>query len=135
MCYLFDVMPTLGALCRVAGPASSEGVDLTAVLRKPGTPARSTMMFAYRNIQRAFRDERWKLIRYPHIDRNQLFDLKADPHERTNLADRPEHATRVASMTAALAAEMKRLDDPGTLMLPNPKHATWTPPSPKAAGR
>jgi arylsulfatase A-like enzyme/acetyl esterase/lipase len=135
MCYLFDVMPTLGTLCGVTGPTSSEGKDLSAVLRKPATPARSTMMFAYRTIQRAFRDERWKLIRYPHIDRNQLFDLKADPHELTNLADRPEHKARIGSMTAALETEMKRLGDPGTLIVPDPKPAKWTPPPRKTASR
>jgi arylsulfatase A-like enzyme len=133
MCYLFDVMPTLGALCGVAGPSTSEGIDLTPVLRKPTTAGRSTMMFAYRNVQRAFRDDRWKLIRYPHIDRNQLFDLKTDPHELTNLADQPTHAARVASMTVALAAEMKRLGDPDTLTVANPRPAEWTPPPKKAA--
>ena len=134
MCYLFDVMSTLGSLCGVTGPSSNEGIDLTPVLRKPATPARGKMMFAYREIQRAFRDERWKLIRYPQIDRNQLFDLNADPHELTNLADRPEHKSRIASMTAALSAEMKRLGDPGTLTVPNPKPAAWSPPPAKTAG-
>jgi arylsulfatase A-like enzyme len=132
MCYLFDVMPTLGSLCGVAGPTTSEGIDLTPVLRDPSKPARTTLMFGYRNVQRAWRDNQWKLIRYPQVDRTQLFDLKADPHELKNLADRPEHATRVATMTAALAAEMKRLGDVVTLTVPNPKPATWTPPPPKS---
>jgi arylsulfatase A-like enzyme len=136
MCYLFDVLPTLGKLCGVTGPRTSEGIDLSATLRKPETPARQSLMFAYRNVQRAIRDDRWKLIRYPEVDRVQLFDLKSDPDERTNLADRPEHTARVASMTASLAAEMKRLDDPISLTVPNPKPAAWSPPAalPKAKG-
>jgi arylsulfatase A-like enzyme/acetyl esterase/lipase len=130
MCYLFDVMPTLGALCGVAAPTTSEGMDLSPILRQPSKPARASMMFAYRNVQRALRDDQWKLIRYPQVDRTQLFDLKSDPHELTNLADRPEHATRVAAMTAALAAEMKRLGDPVTsLTVADPKPATFTPPT------
>lgn len=128
MCYLFDVIPTLGALCGVAGPKTSEGIDLTPVLRDPSKPARSSMMFAYRNVQRALRDDQWKLIRYPQVDRVQLFDLKADPFELTNLAERPENAARVAAMTTALAAEMKRLDDPVSLSVSNPKPADWNPP-------
>ncbi len=36
--------------------------------------------------------ERWKLIVYPRIGHAQLFDLQTDPHEITNLVDRPEHA-------------------------------------------
>ena len=114
---------------RLGIPTTSEGVDLSAVLKEPSKPARAVMMFAYRNVQRALRDEQWKLIRYPPIDRTQLFDLKADPHERTNLADRPEHAKRVAAMTATLGAEMQRLGDPVTLSVANPKPAAWTPPS------
>ncbi len=129
MCYLFDVLPTLGALSGVTGPTTSEGRDLSPTLRDPAAPARTTLTFAYRNVQRALRDERWKLIRYPHVDRTQLFDLTSDPDERTNLALRPEHAARVAAMTATLAAEMKRFDDPAPLTVPAPAPADWTPPA------
>ncbi|HUR58824.1 MAG TPA: sulfatase-like hydrolase/transferase [Opitutaceae bacterium] len=128
MCYLFDVMPTLGALCGVSGPPTSEGRDLTPTLRNPATPARTTMMFAFRDIQRGLRDERWKLIRYPQVDRTQLFDLQADPAETTNLAAKPEHAARLAAMTTTLLAEMKRWDDSLTsLKVDNPKPADWSP--------
>jgi arylsulfatase A-like enzyme len=133
MCYLFDVLPTLGALCGVQGPATSEGIDLRPTLRDPAKPARTTMMFAFRDIQRAVRDDQWKLIRYPQVDRTQLFDLRADPHEITNLAGRPEHASRVAAMTATLTAEMKRWDDSLTsLTVAQPKPADWKPLSPEA---
>ena len=82
-------------------------------------------MFAYRNVQRALRDDRWKLIRYPQVDQTQLFDLKSDPHELKNLAARSEHSARVAQMTAALAAEMQRLGDTLPLAVPNPKSAAY----------
>ena len=129
MAYLFDVLPTLGALCGVSGPTTSEGIDLSPTLRDPAKPARTSLMFAYRNVQRGFRDERWKLIRYPLVDRTQLFDLRSDPSEKNNLADQPEQAGRVRAMMNALAAEMKRLDDPvASLTVANPKPAAWSPP-------
>ena len=131
MCYLFDVMPTLGALCGVAAPSTSEGIDLTPTLRQPATPARPALMFAYRNVQRALRDERWKLIRYPQVDRTQLFDLVADPHETKNLAADSAQAGRVARLTERLAAEMRRNGDTLALKVAHPQPAEWTPPAAK----
>ncbi len=135
MCYLFDVLPTLGALAGVAGPKTNEGIDLGATLRDPARPARTSLMFAYQKVQRALRDERYKLIRYPQVDRTQLFDLQADPDERTDLSARPEHTARVAAMTAALAAEMKRFDDPEALSVATPAPAAWSPPAVNAGAK
>ena len=85
---------------------------------------------AYRNCQRAIRDDRWKLIRYPLVDRTQLFDLSTDPHELTNLADKPEHAAKLAELTALLAKEMATHADTHPLTVTNPAPAEWTPPAP-----
>ena len=62
------------------------------------------------------------------MDRTQLFDLQNDPHETTNLADKPEHAAKVAELTALLEKEMQSSGDTGTLKVANPKPADWTPP-------
>jgi arylsulfatase A-like enzyme len=128
MCYLFDVLPTLGSLAGVPGPATSEGLDLSATLRAPATPGRPSLLFAYQKVQRAYRDERYKLIRYPQVDRTQLFDLAIDPDERTDLSARPEHAARMVAMTAALAAEQRRLGDTAPLTVAAPRPAAWSPP-------
>ena len=135
LCYLFDVLPTLGKVCGVNGPAASEGIEFSATLADPAKPARGTLIFAYKNLQRAICDSRWKLIRYPQVDRTQLFDLQNDPHEAVNLADKPEHAAKVAELTALLEAEMKRSGDTGTLKVPNPKPAEWHPPRGKDGGK
>jgi len=131
MCYLFDVNPTLGAMCGVAGPKASEGIDLSATLRDPSKAARPDLMFGYRSVQRAVRDDRWKLIRYPQINRTQLFDLKADPDELTDLSAKSEHAAKVAEMTALLAKDRQAFADTAQLDLPNPKPAAWAPPARK----
>jgi arylsulfatase A-like enzyme len=130
-CYLFDVLPTVGKLCGVAAPKTSEGIDFTVSLRDPKKPARPHLLFAYKDVQRAVRDERWKLIRYPQVDRTQLFDLETDPHETTNLAGKPEHAARVAALTALLEKEQKRLGDKTPLKVAKPKPADWSPPKKK----
>jgi arylsulfatase A-like enzyme len=104
LCYLFDVFPSLGGLCGVKGPASSEGLDLSGVLRDPSKPGRPHLQFAYRNVQQAVRDDQWKLIRYPKIERAQLFDLKADPFEMRDLSGDPSQSARIGALTALLPA-------------------------------
>lgn len=135
MCYLFDLMPTLGALCGVPAPATSEGRDLSAVLRDPSRAGREALMFAYRDVQRGVRDERWKLIRYPQVDRTQLFDLVADPHETRDLSAEPVQAGRIAQLTALLEAEMKSIGDTASLRVAQPKPAAWSPPAKGAGGK
>jgi len=90
LCYLYDVFPTLGALCGVPAPKASQGVDFSATLRAPSRPARTELLFAYKNVQRALCDDRWKVIRYPKINRTQLFDLQTDPFETNSLAAGPK---------------------------------------------
>jgi len=131
MCYLFDVLPTLGKLCDVRAPQGSEGIEFSATLRDPGKRARPEMMFAYKKVQRAFRDERWKLIRYPQVNKTQLFDLQTDPQEVTNLAYLPEYASKVAELTARLQKEQQKSGDDAPLTSDHPKPAEWTPPAKK----
>jgi len=128
MCYLFDLLPTLGKRCGIPAPATSEGIDFSATLTDPATPARRQMMFAYRNVQRAYRDERWKLIRYPQVDKTQLFDLQTDPEEAINLAEKPEHAEKVTQLMAALEKEQAKFGDAAPLRVSSPSRAEWTPP-------
>jgi arylsulfatase A-like enzyme len=128
MCYLFDVFPTLGKLCGVPAPSSSEGIEFGAVLKDTSKPARKEMMFAYMNVQRAVRDSRWKLIRYPQIDKTQLFDLTSDPEEINNLAELPEQQMRVAELMALLKKEQIRYSDPSPLQVAEPISPDWIPP-------
>jgi arylsulfatase A-like enzyme len=92
-------------------PAASHGIYLDATLARSTTPARRSLHFAYRDVQRAVRDERWKLICYQQVDRTRLFDLQIGLHERTNLADRPEHAAQRSAMTALLEQKITQSGD------------------------
>lgn len=111
LCYLYDVMPTLGALCGVPAPRNSEGLDLMPVLHDPSRSARPDLLFAYRNMQRAITTPEWKLIRYPKTGRTQLFHLTADPDEIHDLAGKAEFATKVSELSALLDRSMKAAGD------------------------
>ncbi len=49
----------------------------------------------------------------------ELYDTLVDPHELHNLADRPEHAARLAAMRGQLVDWMKRIGDKG--LIPEPE--------------
>ena len=129
LCYLFDVLPTLGKICGVPAPQTSEGFDFSTTLHDPVQPARRELMFAYKDLQRAFTDGRWKLIRYPKVDRTQLFDLQTDPYEITNLAVRPEFTGKVDELTAALKRLQQESGDKAPLTVATPAPAEWKPPA------
>lgn len=131
MCYLFDVMPTLGKLCGVPAPEGSEGREFSATLRDPQHSAREELVFAYCNFQRAICDERWKLIRYPQVDKTQLFDLQNDPYEKNDLSADSRYADRVKGLMSKLEASLKACGDACPLTVADPKPAEWTPPSGK----
>jgi arylsulfatase A-like enzyme len=103
MCYLFDVFPTLGAVCGVKAPATSEGVSFAGVLHEPSTSGRSFLRFAYKEVQQAVTDGDWKLIDYPKAERTQLFHLQRDPAETQDLSNAAENKERIQRMRMILA--------------------------------
>lgn len=133
MCYLFDVLPTLGKLCGVKGPETNQGFDFSATLGEPARPARRELMFAYKNFQRAYTDGRWKLIRYPQVDRTQLFDLLSDPYEVTDLAGKSEFSKKIIELTAALKHLQVESGDTNALTVASPRPAKWKPPEKRTA--
>lgn len=128
--YLMDLFPTFCDLTGAKIPEGVEGRSLVPVIQGRTAKVRDVLYTGYQAGQRAIRDDRWKLIRYPLVDRTQLFDLAADPRELKNIAADPTQAPRLAAMTALLQQEMKRYGDDAPLTVANPKPAAWTPPSP-----
>ena len=128
MIYLMDLFPTFCDFGGAKIPDGVEGKSIAPILHGKAAKVRDVLYTAYRNCQRSVRDDRWKLIRYPLVDKTQLFDLKNDPHELNNLADQPAHATKVAEMTALLQKEMERYADTAPLKVANPQPAEWSPP-------
>jgi len=127
--YLMDLFPTFCDFAGAKVPEGVEGRDLRPIIEGRQAKVRDVLYTGYRDCQRAVRDDRWKLIRYPLVDRTQLFDLQTDPHELSNLAGEPVHAAKVASMMALLEKEMRAYADAAPLTVANPKPAAWTPPA------
>ena len=111
-CYLLDVFPTLCDLAGVPIPGSVEGRNLAGIISRK-RKIRDTLFFAYKDIQRGVRDERYKLIEYVVKGKRttQLFDLQADPWEINNLTDNPKHAGDLRRLRKELLRWKEELGD------------------------
>jgi arylsulfatase A-like enzyme/metal-dependent hydrolase (beta-lactamase superfamily II) len=125
MCYLLDIFPTLGELVRVAAPQGSEGRSCVPSLNDPAHKGRESIFSAYADTQRAVRDERYKLIVYPKINRTQLFDLQDDPFERRDLSSDSQHASDRTRLLELMRTRQKELGDTLALSTPNPEPAVF----------
>ncbi len=110
-CYLLDLFPTLCDLAGVATPPGVEGLSLAPVIAGRQKTRRDSIFTAYRHVQRAVRDDRWKLIVYPQLNRRQLFDLRRDPFETNDLAGDERFAAQLERMTALLKRRQAEAGD------------------------
>lgn len=116
-----DLFATLLGLAGVPAPASSEGVDLSAVVRDPAAAGDRAALYmgvapfgragpggnkAYRAI-RTSRHTYVRSLEGPWL----LFDDERDPHQMDNLVGKPECAELLRDMESKLAAELKRIGD------------------------
>ena len=96
--------------------------------RRPTTPVltgkedkvRDSLFTAYRTVQRAVRDDRWKLIVYPQVNKVQLFDLQNDAAERKDLAADGARAAEVERLLTRLKDWQTQLGDTQPLRTSRP---------------
>lgn len=138
--YLLDIFPTVCDLVGTSIPSGLDGKSLKPVIEGKQPGVRDTLFLSYRDVQRAVRDDRYKLIRYPQVNVTQLFDLQTDPDELNNLADKPGQSERIQKLTAELERWQKNLGDAAPLVVANPQDPSWDPskkpdPPAKAKGK
>jgi arylsulfatase A-like enzyme len=92
-----------------------------SVLSGRETQARPDIFTAYAKVQRAIRDQRWKLIVYPRINKTQLFDLENDPNEMRDLCDDSQHAKEGQRLMALLRQRQEEFGDAQSLTTDKPE--------------
>ncbi len=122
--YLLDVYPTLCDVIGIPPPVDLDGASLRPLWEGTKNQIRDSVFLPFTRIQRAVRDDRWKLIHYPRICHQELFDLETDPHESTNLIARPEAAPHTQRLGQLMREWQTKEGD--TLGLPTERKA---PPS------
>jgi len=121
---LIDIFPTVLDYVGLPIPANVQGKSLVPVLSRKANRHRERVFIEYSENEEAYiRTDRWKFIYStgkraredgyatdnPLPGRTiQLFDLKRDPDEMTNLARQQKYSKVVANFTAQLAEHLKR---------------------------
>jgi arylsulfatase A-like enzyme len=98
-------------------PDGFEGVDLIPVLRGDSTTGRSSIFSQYEGSQlgsyqsRMVRDRDWKYV-WNATAEDELYDLRSDPREWSNLARDPARVDQLLTMRSALVQWMQEIGDP-----------------------
>ncbi len=109
-CYVHDLFPTLCDAAGIAVPAGVDSKSLWPCFNDPAARPYSSTFHAYRELHRAVRTERFKLIEYTVAGTNttQLFDILDDPWELNDLA--PSTPGVVKDLREELAAWRARAE-------------------------
>lgn len=126
--YLFDIYPTVCDLVGAEAPKTIDGISFKPVIEGKSKVVRKEMLLAYMQVQRAVIADGFKLIRYPQINRSQLFDFANDKDELNDLANDPAQKERIAALMAKMEKWQKHYGDDLPLTSANPKPAEWSPP-------
>src|SRR5690606_34978787 len=110
---LQDIMPTLLHAAGIHVPAHCTGRSLMSLLRGQDQPPRDVLHGEHTDPYHTgegmhhLADGRHKYVWYVHTGRELLFDLRDDPHERSNLAGRDDVDDLLAPRRTGLIAILK----------------------------
>lgn len=110
--YLRDIYPTVCQLAGVPVPATVEAKSFVPLLTGEAQAIHPQVFSYFRDVQRAVRTDRWKYVRYPQVNREQLFDLRNDPLELTDLSGDAALAETKSDLRNRLAAWQRQVNDP-----------------------
>jgi iduronate 2-sulfatase len=107
---LLDLYPTLASLCGLEVPSRLQGKDVSPMLDDPSYQVRDAA-FCVNGRGFLLREDRWAYIQYGEKAEKgiELFDMKKDPTQYTNLARIPKHKPVVDGFKAKFEAKMKAL--------------------------
>ncbi len=111
---LLDLYPSLAAMCGLPAQARLQGKDISPMLQDPTHTVRSAA-FSVAPMRKGFllREDNWAFIQYGEQGQNgtELYHIKTDPGQYTNLATNPAHAKTVARFRKQMAAKLAAIRD------------------------
>ncbi len=112
--YLHDLFLTIQVLAGVTYPLKRKSLDMSRSWQEAGA-GRDYLYLAYEDIIRAVRTENWKMVRYPKLHHDQLFNLADDPYEMHNLSDHTDFQENRIEMTDLMNKIHSEYSDPHSL--------------------
>jgi arylsulfatase A-like enzyme len=92
---LLDLYPTLIELCGLTPRNDLEGLSLAPQLKDPAAERQRPAITSHNQGNHGIRSRHWRYIHYAD-GAEELYDLRSDPHEWTNLAGDPRSAEVLA---------------------------------------
>ncbi len=112
MVYMQSLFATTCELAGIRVPGTVQFGSLLPLIRDPGKQNHECIYGAYTSHQRMVRTSRYKLIRYPHADRIQLFDLEFDPQETKDISKDPAYDDVIEELNEQMKEKMDQYHDP-----------------------
>lgn len=94
---LMSIYPTLCDLAGIEVPGHVQGRSIRSLLTDPKSSWDQPAITTYQYMNHAIRTEDWRYIQY-RDGGEELYGERADPNEWTNLANKPEYASRKAEL-------------------------------------
>lgn len=110
--YLQDIMPTTLELAGVPKPEQVFFNSIMPLIQGKRAGSYESIYGAYKDRQRMITKNGWKLLHYPSVPVDRLFNLKDDPQEMNDLANNPEYAGKIKELKTALTGLQKQMNDP-----------------------
>lgn len=111
---LIDLYPTLASLCGLAVPDRLQGIDISPMLDDPSHEVRDAA-FSVAPMRKGFllRERDYAYIQYGEdaAGGKELFDMRTDPKQYTNLVDHPDYQSVVTRLRAQMAAKLAQVRD------------------------
>jgi arylsulfatase A-like enzyme len=99
---LLDLYPTVSSLCRLNIPNNLQGKDISKMLDDPTAKVRDSILCSGKG--RLYREDRWALLDYGKT--GELYDMKKDPKQYTNLFSDPDYAEIVSGLKQKLKTKL-----------------------------
>ncbi|GAB5558497.1 MAG: sulfatase [Synoicihabitans sp.] len=106
---LVDIFPTIADLVGLPIPETVQGESLVETLKDPKATVREAAFTVGNRDDYALRGHDWAYLRY-RDGSEELYDMRMDPKQFTNLANNPAYADALQSQRAKLDARIKTAD-------------------------